>query len=82
MVAGQGHRGRPNGKIRLSRRAALKDPEPAAADAEQLTGQPTRTPRSRGRRSRRPGRGTGIAEATGGAVAPLPGLARPSCGAA
>ncbi len=30
----------PSGKIRLSRRAALKDPEAAAAGAEQLTGQP------------------------------------------
>jgi len=30
----------PSGKIRLSRRAALKDPEAAALGAEQLTGQP------------------------------------------
>ena len=30
----------PSGKIRLSRRAALKDPEAAAAGTEQLTGQP------------------------------------------
>ena len=30
----------PSGKIRLSRRAALKDPEAAAAGAEHLTGQP------------------------------------------
>ena len=30
----------PSGKIRLSRRAALKDPEGAAAGAEHLTGQP------------------------------------------
>jgi polyribonucleotide nucleotidyltransferase len=30
----------PSGKIRLSRRAALKDPEAAAAGAEQLPGQP------------------------------------------
>jgi polyribonucleotide nucleotidyltransferase len=30
----------PSGKIRLSRRAALKDPEAAAAGAENLTGQP------------------------------------------
>jgi polyribonucleotide nucleotidyltransferase len=30
----------PSGKIRLSRRAAIKDPEAAAAGAEHLTGQP------------------------------------------
>jgi polyribonucleotide nucleotidyltransferase len=30
----------PSGKIRLSRRAALKDPEAASVGAEQLTGQP------------------------------------------
>jgi polyribonucleotide nucleotidyltransferase len=30
----------PSGKIRLSRRAALKDPEAAAVGAEHLTGQP------------------------------------------
>ena len=43
----------PSGKIRLSRRAALKDPEAAAAGAEHLTGQPDpNAPGGRGRRSR------------------------------
>jgi polyribonucleotide nucleotidyltransferase len=47
----------PSGKIRLSRRAAMKDPEGAAAGQEHLTGQPSDDPGSEGDRGPRPERG-------------------------
>ena len=65
----------PSGKIRLSRRAALKDPEAAAAGAEQLTGQPDpNAPEAVGWRARRPGRGPGARRRPGARWAPVPGI--------
>jgi polyribonucleotide nucleotidyltransferase len=46
----------PSGKIRLSRRAALKDPEAAAVGQEHLTGQPSDEPLPEGDRGPRPER--------------------------
>ncbi|HLE42397.1 MAG TPA: polyribonucleotide nucleotidyltransferase, partial [Methylomirabilota bacterium] len=46
----------PSGKVRLSRRAALKDPEAAVAGPERLTGQPGEGPAPDGTRGPRPER--------------------------
>ena len=54
-----------NGKIRLSRRAALKDPEAAAAGAEKLTGQPDPNAPEPWVADAATGAGTGSEEATG-----------------
>jgi polyribonucleotide nucleotidyltransferase len=44
----------PSGKIRLSRRAALKDPEAPAVGVEHLTGQPGEAPADDGARGSGP----------------------------
>jgi polyribonucleotide nucleotidyltransferase len=49
----------PSGKIRLSRRAALKDPEGAELGAERLTGRPGEGPSPDGDRGPRPDRDRG-----------------------
>jgi polyribonucleotide nucleotidyltransferase len=49
----------PSGKIRLSRRAALKDPDASGLGAEQLTGRPGEGPSPDGDRGLRPDRDRG-----------------------